>query len=148
MAKMNYSNKEILKRIEEAKRDSGKLTHITDKVSLSTEDKFKIGLCKHFVQFLNEEKVKLTALSELTGIPKTRLSEITNYKIKKFKVDQLLKYLSVLAGHSPRVKEYLNFLEQAIEVPALKVSETKKLTRGLKEVIQMGSESPRLLAWG
>lgn len=145
---MNYSNEEILKRIEEAKRNSAKLTHITTKTSLTTEDKFKIGLCKHFVQYLNEEKMKLTELSEITDIPKTRLSEITNYKINKFKVDQLLKYLSLLADHSPRVKEYLNFLEQAIEVPALKVSETKKLTRGLKEVIQLGSESPRLLAWG
>jgi predicted XRE-type DNA-binding protein len=144
---MNYSNDEILKRIEEAKRDNAKLTHITSKSALSTEDKFKIGLCKHFVQFLNEEKMRLTELSDLTDIPKTRLSEITNYKINKFKVDQLLKYLSILADHSPRVKEYLNFLEQAIEVPALKVSETKKLTRGLKEVIQMGGESPRLLAW-
>lgn len=144
---MNYSNEEIAKRIEKAKKDSARLTHITNKEELTTEDKFKIGLCRHFVQFLNEERMKVTELSAKTEIPKTRLSEITNYKINKFTVDQLFKYLAILATHSPRLKEYLNFLEQAVEVPALRVSDTKKLTKGLKEITNLKSESPKLLAW-
>jgi predicted XRE-type DNA-binding protein len=144
---MNYTNDEILKRIEKAKKESAKLTHITNKASLSTEDKFKIGLCRHFVQYINEERIKVSELSEQTNIPKTRLSEITNYKITKFTVDQLFKYLAILGSISPRVKEYMNFLEQAIEVPALKVSDTKKLTKGLKEITTMRSDSPKLHAW-
>jgi len=144
---MSYTNEEISKRIEKAKKNSAKLTHITNKEDLSTEDKFKIGLCRHFVQYLNEERIRVSELCAKTEIPKTRLSEITNYKISKFTVDQLFKYLAVLASISPRVKEYMNFLEQAVEVPALKVSDTKKLTKGLKEVTAMKSDSPKLHAW-
>lgn len=145
---MSYTNEEISKRIEKAKKESSKLTHITNKEELSTEDKFKIGLCRHFVQYLNEERMRVTELSAKTDIPKTRLSEITNYKINKFTVDQLFKYLTILASISPRMKEYVNFLEQAVEVPALKVSDTKKLTKGLKEITTLKSESPKLHAWG
>ena len=144
MVEMDYANEEILKRIRKAKDNKSKLTHITDMSTLSTEDKIKISFCKHFVQYSNEKRVRLKDVSTLTKIPTSRLSEITNYKIKKFTVDQLIKYLIILAEHAPRVREYLNFIEQAVEVPALKVSETRKLTRGLKEVVEQGSKSALL----
>lgn len=144
---MNYTNDQIAKRIQKAKIDKANLTHISGKESLTTEDKFKIGLCRHFVQYLNDERIRVTDLSLQTKIPKTRLSEITNYKIQKYTVDQLFKYLRLLAEISPRVNEYLNFLEQAVEIPAMKVSETKRLTKGLKEISTMRSESPKFHAW-
>ncbi len=129
---MEYSNKEILKRIERAKKIQKKLTHLTNKSNLSTEDKFKIGLCKHFIQFSYEKRMKLKDISKMTKIPITRLSEITNYKINMFTVDQLLKNLSTLAEHNPPIREYLIFLGEAVELPALPVGETKKLTKSLK----------------
>jgi predicted XRE-type DNA-binding protein len=129
---MTYTNNEIIKRIEKAKRDRKFLTHITNKSKLSTEDKMKMGLCKHFVRFLVVKHLKLKELAELIDIPVPRLSEITNYKINKFTVDQLLKNLSALAGHDPHVREYLVFLNQAVELPILSIAKTKKLTRDLK----------------
>ena len=143
---MDYSNEEILKRIEKAKKNKNKLTHITDKSMLSTEEKMKISLCKHFVQFANEKKMKLSEISKVSKIPISRLSEITNYKISKFTVDQLIKNLNVLAENAPRLREYLLFIEQAVDVPTLKVTETRKLTRGLREVTERGSESAFLYA--
>lgn len=137
---MNYTNDDILKRIENAKKNKKKLTHVTDKSSLSVEDKVKMSLCKHFVQFANDKKMKSKDLSDLTGIPASRISEITNYKIKKFSVDQLLKNLTILGDHSPRIREYLVFIEKAIEVPALKVTETRKLTKGIKSFMEDGGE--------
>ncbi len=53
-------------------------------------------------------------MSELTEIPVTRLSEMTNYKIKKFTVDQLLKNLTLLAAHDSAVRAYLSFLEEGL----------------------------------
>ena len=53
---MDLSNEEILKLVKEAKKNKAKLTHITNKDDLSTDDKFKIGLCKHFVQFANDKR--------------------------------------------------------------------------------------------
>lgn len=130
---MNYSNKEILKRVEKARHHKMQLTHITDKSKLSTEDKMKLSFCKHFVQFANSKKLKLKDIAELIDIPIQRLSEITNYKINKFTVDQLIKNLSLLAEHDAQVREYLVFLEQAAELPTLSVAKTKRLTRDIRE---------------
>lgn len=130
---MAYSNSDLVKRIAKAKKERQKLTHITDKSNLSTQDKFKLGLCKHFIQFALVKKIKLKDLSEKTGIPTSRLSEITNYKIKKFTVDQLLINLAILAEHDSAIKAYLSFLEHAAELPLLKSAETKKITKRLKD---------------
>jgi len=130
---MKYNNDEILKRISKSKKLQKQLTHITDKTQLSTEDKIKLSLCKHFVQFANSKKLKMKTVAQMTEIPVQRLSEITNYKIQKFTVDQLLKNLSNLAEHDAQLKEYLTFFEQAAELPVLKITATKKLTRDLKE---------------
>ena len=138
---MNYSNDEILKRVTKAKKLQKQLTHITDKSELSTEDKIKLSLCKHFVQFANSKRLKMKRVAEMTEIPVQRLSEITNYKIQKFTVDQLLKNLSKLAEHDAQLKEYLIFFEQAAELPVLKVTATKKLTRDLKEASKGLSQS-------
>ncbi len=131
---MTYSNEELIKRIEKAKKKQKALTHITDKSKLSTEEKLKLSLCKHFVQFANSKRMKLKEMSAITKIPVTRLSEITNYKIKKFTVDQLLKNLSILAKKDTALKAYLTFLEEAAELPTLKTSETQRLTKRMKKL--------------
>ncbi len=130
---MRYSAKQLNKIEEIAKKNAKRLTHITDKSKLSTEDKFKLGLCKHFVQYLVTKKAKLKDVAKMIDIPVPRLSEITNYKINKFTVDQLLKNLSALGEHDAQVREYLVFLNQVIEIPALSVAATKKLTQGIKD---------------
>lgn len=130
---MKYSNSDVLKRVQSAKRDKKNLTHITDKSTLSTEDRMKIGLCKHFVQFLNRNKVLLKDVAKKTGIPITRLSEITNYKINLYTVDKLVQHLAILGKHDSEIKEYLILLENAAEVPVLKIKETRKLARNLRE---------------
>ena len=51
MVIMKYTNSDLIKRIEKATKDKKKLTHVTGKSQLSTEDKIKLSLCKHFVQY-------------------------------------------------------------------------------------------------
>ncbi len=130
---MAYKNEDILNRIKTAKANKAKLTHITDKSKLSLEDRLKISLCKHFVQFAVSNKVKLKEVSSMTSIPTTRLSEIMNYKITKFTVDQLVKNLLLLAEHDLKLKEYLHFIQEAIALPTMKVSVTRKLTKKISE---------------
>jgi hypothetical protein len=48
-------------------------------------------------------------------------------------VDQLLKFLSALAEHDAKIKEFLNFFGKAAELPTLSVTTTKRLTRDLQE---------------
>jgi predicted XRE-type DNA-binding protein len=130
---MKYSNAQLLKIEENAKKNRRKMTHLTDKSSLSAEDKVKLGLCRHFVQFAITKRLKMKEVAKLIGIPVTRLSEIINYKVNKFSVDFLLHHLSTLAEVDAQIREYLNFFGQAAELPALSVSRTRKLTRDLKE---------------
>ncbi len=131
--KMKYTNNEIFKRTRKAKVDLKSLTHITNKSNLSLEDKMKMSLCRHFVQFINTRRLKLKEMSELMDdIAVPRLSEIVNYKINKFTVDQLIKNLSLLAKHDAQIKEYLVFLEQATELPTLAVAHTRRLTKNIR----------------
>jgi predicted XRE-type DNA-binding protein len=129
---MKYSNNEILDRVASAKKSKRHLTHLTDKAKLSTQDRIKLSLCKHFVQYINQKKLKLKDVAASIGVPVQRLSEITNYKINKYTVDQLIKNLSLLGEHDSQIKEYLNFLVQAVELPTLPVAQTKRLTRDVR----------------
>lgn len=130
---MEYSNTELIKRIDKNKKNQKNLTHITDKKALSSEDKIKISLCKHFVQFAISNRMKMKEVSELINIPASRLSEFVNYKLTKFTIDQLIKSLVLLSKHDAKIKAYLVMIEQAVEVPALKVTDSKKITKRLKE---------------
>ncbi len=134
---MDYSNSDILKRINKAKKNRKQQTHITDKSALSTEDKMKIGLCKHFVRFANSRKLKLKDVAKMMDIATSRLSEIMNYKITKYTVDKLVEHLGKLAEHDPKLREYLVFLETAVGLPAIKVNDTKKLTREVERVTKL-----------
>ncbi|MBK8201313.1 MAG: XRE family transcriptional regulator [Bdellovibrionales bacterium] len=128
-----YKNEQLFKIEEKAKKNKKNLTHITDKSGLSAQDRVKLDLCKHFVQFSISKKMKSKEVAELVGIPRSRMSEVVNYKIDKFTVDQLLKFLSSLAEHDAQIREYLVFFGSAAELPALSVAHTKRLTRDLRE---------------
>lgn len=125
----NLSNDDILDLIDEAKSQKKKLAHITNKSKLSTQDKFKISLCRLFVEYMNEKRLTLKEFSEKTGIPNTRLSELTRYKIDLFNIDRILKYLDVLAKLSPKIREHLSMVEAVLDHPVMPVKEAKKLTK-------------------
>jgi predicted XRE-type DNA-binding protein len=133
---MELTNTEILKLVEKAKKNKKDYVHITDKSKLSLEDKMKMGLCKHFVRYLNEKKIKTSDLAKLLHITQPRVSEIVHYKITKFSLEQLIKNLVKLSEHAPRIREYLHMMEEVTELPAAQVtvSEIKGLTRDISEV--------------
>ena len=144
---MNMTNNDVLELVKKAKKESSKLAHITDKRSLTAQDKFKISLCKLFVQFMNEKKLRAKEMSELTSIPTSRLSEITRYKIKLVTVDKILSYLEILAEHSPKIREHLVMLEQAMELPVMNVKATKLMTKTLKHISIDGIDTDRKFAF-
>lgn len=130
------SQKKLDQYIADAKKrlKRGEVSSITDKTQLTTEDKIKMSLCKLFVQYLNRNNMKPSEFSKLTKIEKTRVSEIINYKVKKFKIDQLVKNLEILSTFSPEVKQHLAYLEQAMDLPVIKVVKSKQLTNSIKKI--------------
>jgi predicted XRE-type DNA-binding protein len=134
--KKNIKNSDILDLIKDAQLKAKKrqLTTITDKNQLSTEDKFKISLCKFFVQYLNEHKMKPIDLHKQTGIEQSRISEILHYKISKFTIDKLLGWLNVLSEYSPKIREHLLLLEGVMNIPMMPVKETKELVKNIRKI--------------
>jgi predicted XRE-type DNA-binding protein len=134
--KKEISNAEIMDLIKETKLKAKKrqLATITDKTHLTTEDKFKISICKFFVQYLNENKMKPIDLHKQTGIEKSRISEIVHYKITKFTIDKLLNWLHILSEHSPKIRGHLLLIEETLNVPMLSVKESKELTRTIRKI--------------
>lgn len=132
---MKYTNKQMLEIEESAKKNSKNLVHITDKSKFSTEDKIKLGLCRHFVQFMTERKLKTKDFSKLTGIPESRISEVTNYKFEKFTVDKLLIMLGQIAEHDKKVAASLKLLSSVAEMPLVSVAVSAKLRKSVEESI-------------
>lgn len=130
-----YTNKQIAKIEESAKKRSKDLVHITDKKGFSAEDRIKLGLCKHFVQFLVANEMSLKDMAALMEIPTTRLSEITNYKFQKYTVDKLLHYLEILAKHDASVKEYLKLFSQIAEIRVPTVAQSRKLYKTVEQTM-------------
>lgn len=122
---MKYTNKQIAKIEESAKKKSKDLVHITDKKKFSVEDKIKFGLCQHFVQFLVTHEMPQNKLATMIGIPNTRMSEIANYKFQNFTVDKLLNYLGKLAEHDSATRAYLRVFSKIAEmrIPTVKQSD-------------------------
>jgi len=146
VVKMNYTNEEILNRIESAKKNKVKLTHITDKSELTIDDRLKISLCRHFVQYINEKKIKSVDLSKLLNIPPSRVSEIVNYKINAHSIEHLLGYLQLLSKHSPKIREYLNLVGVAVEAPSMSASRTKEISKSIKHLYAEDLEQGRAYA--
>lgn len=136
---MKYTNKQISKIEDSAKKRSRDLVHITNKSGFSTEDKIKLGLCKHFVQFIVIKRIKSKELAEMLGIPNTRVSEITNYKFQKFTVDILLTYLEKLAEHDGQIREYLKLFRSIAEMPVPSVSTTRSILRKVEASVHAGA---------
>lgn len=131
---MTMTNKEVLTLVNESKKKIKSLTHITDKKTLSIEDKFKISLCKRFVKHMNLRKISLTDLSKKLHMPKSRVSEIVNYKISKYSIEKLLQNINKLAEISPETSAYLDLINEAIDIPFMKAKDTKKLTKKIKDI--------------
>jgi predicted XRE-type DNA-binding protein len=128
------SNKEMVRIEKRLKKDSKNLTHITDKSELSVEDRMKLNLCKQFVRYGNSKKMPLKDLAKLVGVPVQRMSEITNYKIKIFKIDKLIEYLTYLSKHDSKIKEFLNLLEQTTDIRAPSALSVRKIAREITEL--------------
>jgi len=132
------SNKEMIQIENRVKKNSKNLTHITDKSNLSMEDRMKLNLCKQFVRYGNSKKMPLKDLAKQVGVPVQRMSEITNYKINLFKIDKLIHHLNELSKHDPKIREFLNLLEQTTDIRVPAVASVRRITR---EITQLSADS-------
>jgi predicted XRE-type DNA-binding protein len=122
----------VLDFIDQVEREAklGKVPKILPK-NASLEDKMKYSLCKLFVRFIVKNEVKAVELSEMLKLPKTRISDITNYKTEKYTVDRLLSYAWKLAEADAPTREHLHLMFEVLSGPVRSVKETKKIEKEL-----------------
>jgi predicted XRE-type DNA-binding protein len=111
----------------------GKQGKISEALPLNPtfEQKMKYSLCKLFVRYIRVNKITPTELSKKLEIPKTRMSNITTYKIEKYTVDRLLGYAWKLAELDPQTREHLHLMFEVLSGPVRTVKESKKIEKEL-----------------
>lgn len=62
----------------------------------SAVDKVKYRICEQFVIFKNNTKITQKILAEKIGIDEAIMSKILHYRIDKFTIDRLVKFLAAL----------------------------------------------------
>lgn len=55
-----------------------------------------MSLCRHFVQYVNEHRITVSALAKKLGVSKSRATEIANYKVSNLTADELQDLLARL----------------------------------------------------
>ncbi len=133
MRKKNLpSTEKVLKVLEkiEKKAKKGKIPKLLSK-DASFDDRMKFSLCKLFVRFVLKSGKKAAKLSELIQVPKTRLSDILNYKMESYSVDRLLSFANKLAEIDPPTKEHLNLMFEILDSPVRSVRESRKIEKKL-----------------
>lgn len=126
------STEKILKVLDkiEKKAKKGKIPKLLPK-NASFDDRMKFSLCKLFVRFVLKSGKKAANLSELIQVPKTRLSDILNYKTESYSVDRLLNFAMKLAEIDPPTKEHLNLMFGILNSPVRSVRESKQIEKKL-----------------
>jgi predicted XRE-type DNA-binding protein len=126
------STEKILKVLEKVEKNAkgGKIPKLLPK-DASFDDRMKFSLCKLFVRFVVKSGKKAAKLSKLIQVPKTRLSDILNYKTESYSVDRLLNFAMKLAEVDPPTKEHLNLMFEILNSPVRSVRESKQIEKKL-----------------
>ncbi len=115
---------------KEAKRGNIPKTLAKD---ASFEAQMKYSLCKLFVRFVVKNGIKAVELAEMLELPKTRVSDIMNYKTDKYTVDRLLSYAWKLAEADAPTREHLHLMFELLSGPVRSVKDTKKIEKELQK---------------
>jgi predicted XRE-type DNA-binding protein len=99
----------------------------------SFEERMKYSLCKLFVRYVIKNKIKAIDLAKLLKLPKTRISDILNYKTEKYTVDRLLRYAWRLAEQDAPTREHLHLMFEILSGPVRSVKETKRIEKELQK---------------
>jgi predicted XRE-type DNA-binding protein len=119
----------VLEKVEK-KAKKGEIPKLLPK-NVSFDDRMKFSLCKLFVRFVLKSGKKAAKLSELIQVPKTRLSDILNYKTESYSVDRLLSFANKLADIDPPTKEHLNLMFEILDSPVRSVKQSRQIEKKL-----------------
>ena len=62
-------------------------------------EKMKFSIARDIIIFKMKSEISQTDMAKIMGVSKSRISEILHYRLSKYSLDTLIKYLFALKGH-------------------------------------------------
>ncbi len=82
----------------------------------SSIDKMKYSIARDMVIFLQKSEMSQVEMAKLIGINKSRISEILHYRLSKFSLDTLMKYLFTLKGIVKEVDQRIEEISGSFDI--------------------------------
>lgn len=76
-------------------------------------EQMKYSIAHDIVLFKRKSEISQSEIAKIIGVSKSRISEILHYRLSKYSLDTLIKYLFALKGH---VKEIDKRIEQIADI--------------------------------
>jgi|GEM_PF-1159630 len=108
-------DKRILREVAR-KSKSKKFGSIALPSKASNIDKMKYSIARDMVIFLQKSEMSQIEMAKLIGINKSRISEILHYRLSKFSLDTLMKYLFTLKGIVKEVDQRIEGISDSFDI--------------------------------
>ncbi len=76
-------------------------------------EQMKYSIAHDIVLFKRKSEISQSEMAKIIGVSKSRISEILHYRLAKYSLDTLIKYLFALKGH---VKEIDKRIEEIADI--------------------------------
>lgn len=81
-------------------------------------DKMKYSIARDIVIFKMKSEISQSEIAKIIGVSKSRISEILHYRLAKYSLDTLIKYLFALKGHVKEIDKRIEEIADMFKIAA------------------------------
>ena len=81
-------------------------------------EKMKFSIARDIVIFKLKSDMTQTEMANIIGVSKSRVSEILHYRLSKYSLDTLIKYLFALKGHVKETDRRIEVIADLFKIAA------------------------------
>ena len=81
-------------------------------------EKMKFSIARDIIIFKLKSETSQTDMAKIIGVSKSRVSEILHYRLSKYSLDTLIKYLFALKGHVKETDRRIEVIADLFKIAA------------------------------
>lgn len=81
-------------------------------------DKMKFSIARDIIFFKMKSEISQSDIAKMIGVSKSRISEILHYRLAKYSLDTLIKYLFALKGHVKEIDKRIEEISETFNIAA------------------------------
>jgi predicted XRE-type DNA-binding protein len=81
-------------------------------------EKMKFSIARDIIIFKLKSETSQTDMAKIMGVSKSRVSEILHYRLSKYSLDTLIKYLFTLKGHLKETDKRIEVIADLFKIAA------------------------------